>query len=79
MATYTASSAEQTAALMIAAPEVIVTRAVLATAAAEPARADGGTDDRLLLAVAYEFAPDCEDRYGRVRVVKLSPNPPIEA
>ena len=68
MATYTASSAEQTAA-----PEVIVTRAVLATAAAEPTRADGGTDDRLLLAVAYEFAPDCEDRYGRVRVVKLRP------
>ena len=76
LATYTADAegAEQTAALMIAAPEVIVTRAVLATAAAESARTDGGTGDLLLLAVAYEFAPDCEDRYGRVRVVKIRPH-----
>ena len=59
---------------MIAAPEVIVTRAVLATAAAESARADGSTGDLLLLAVAYDFAPDCEDRYGRVRVVKIRPH-----
>ena len=76
LATYTADGdgAEQTAALMIAAPEVIVTRAVLARAAAESARTDGGTDDLLLLAVAYDFAPDCEDRYGRVRVVKIRPH-----
>ena len=76
LATYAADGdgAEQTAALMIAAPEVIVTRAVLATAAAESARTDGGTDDLLLLAVAYDFAPDCEDRYGRVRVVKIRPH-----
>ena len=59
---------------MIAAPEVIVTRAVLATAAADSARTDGGTDELLLLAVAYEFAPDCDDRYGRVRVVKIRPH-----
>ncbi len=76
LASYTAdgTAADQTAALMIAAPEVIVTRAVLATAAAESARTDGGTGDLLLLAVAYEFAPDCEDRYGRVRVVKIRPH-----
>ena len=76
LATYTAdvNGAEQTAALMIAAPEVIVTRAVLATAAADSARTDGGTDELLLLAVAYEFAPDCDDRYGRVRVVKIRPH-----
>ena len=76
LATYTADAegAEQTAALMIAAPEVIVTRAVLATAAAESAMTDGGTGDLLLLAVAYDFAPDCEDRYGRVRVVKIRPH-----
>ena len=76
LATYTADGvgAEQTAALMIAAPETIVTRAVLATAAAESARTDGGTGDLLLLAVAYEFAPDCEDRYGRVRVVNIRPH-----
>ena len=76
LATYTADpdGAEQSAALMIAAPEVIVTRAVLATAAAESARTDGGTDELLLLAVAYDFAPDCEDRYGRVRVVKIRPH-----
>ena len=66
--------AEQTAALMIAAPEVIVTRAVLASAAAESARTDGSTGDLLLLAVAYDFAPDCDDRYGRVRVVKIRPH-----
>ena len=76
LATYAADGdgAEQTAALMIAAPEVIVTRAVLATAAAESARTDGSTGDLLLLAVAYDFAPDCEDRYGRVRVVKIRPH-----
>ena len=76
LATYTADpdGAEQAAALMIAAPEVIVTRAVLATAAAESARTDGSTGELLLLAVAYEFAPDCEDRYGRVRVVKIRPH-----
>ena len=55
LATYSADGdgAEQTAALMIAAPEVIVTRALRATAAAESARTDGGTGDLLLLAVAY--------------------------
>ena len=76
LATYTADpdGAEQPAALMIAAPEVIVTRAVLATAAAESARTDGSTGDLLLLAVAYDFAPDCEDRYGRVHVVKIRPH-----
>ena len=76
LATYTADGDgdEQTAALMIAAPEVIVARAMLATAAAESARTDGGTGDLLLLAVAYEFAPDCDDRYGRVRVVKIRPH-----
>ena len=76
LATYTADGdgAELTAALMIAAPEVIVARAMLATAAAESARTDGGTGDLLLLAVAYEFAPDCDDRYGRVRVVKIRPH-----
>ena len=76
LATYAAdaSSAEQTAALMIAAPEVVVTRAVLAAAAAESARTDGGIGEVLLLAVAYDFAPDCEDRYGRVRVVKIRPH-----
>lgn len=75
-ATYTVAgtSAEQTAALMIASPEVIVTRAVLAAAAAESARTDGGTGDLLLLAVAYDFAPDCDDRYGRVHVVKIRPH-----
>ena len=76
LATYTADGGggDQTAALMIAAPEVIVTRAVLATAAAESARTDGSTGGLLLLAVAYDFAPDCEDRYGRVRVVKIRPH-----
>ena len=76
LATYTADAdgTEQTAALMIAAPEVIVTRAVLATAAAESARTAGGMGELLLLAVAYEFAPDCDDRYGRVRVVKIRPH-----
>ena len=76
LATYTADGdgAELTAALMIAAPEVIVARAMLATAAAESARTDGGTGDLLLLAVAYDFDPDCEDRYGRVRVVKIRPH-----
>ncbi len=76
LATYTVDrdGADQTATLVIAAPEVIVTRAVLATAAAESARTDGGTGDLLLLAVAYDFAPDCEDRYGRVRVVKIRPH-----
>ena len=76
VATYAAdgNGAEQTAALMIAAPEVIVTRAVLATAAAESARTDGGTGELLLLAVAYDFASDCEDHYGRVRVVKVRPH-----
>ena len=76
LATYTADGdgAEKTAALMIAAPEVIVTRAVLAAAAAESARTDGGTGDLLLLAVAYDFAPDCDDRYGRVRVARIRPH-----
>ena len=76
VATYAAdgNGAEQTAALMIVAPEVIVTRAVLATAAAESARTDGGTGELLLLAVAYDFASDCEDHYGRVRVVKVRPH-----
>ena len=76
LATYTAGTDgdEQTAALMIAAPEVIATRAVLATAATESARADGGTGELLLLAVAYDFAPDCEDRYGRVHMVKVKPH-----
>ncbi len=75
-ATYAAgaAAAENSAALMIASPEVIATRAILATAAADVARIDGGTDDLLLLAVAYEFAPDCDDRYGRVDVVKIRPH-----
>ena len=38
------------------------------------ARRDGGTSELLLLAVAYDFAPDCEDRYGRVRVAKIRPH-----
>ena len=76
LATYVADGddSERTAALMIAAPEVIVTRALLAAAAAEAARADGGTDGLLLFAVAYDFAPDCEDRYGRVRVIRVRPH-----
>lgn len=76
LATYTADGdgAERTAALMVAAPEVIATRAVLATAAAEFAKVDGGTDELLLLAVAYDFAPDCGERYGRVRAVRIKPH-----
>ena len=76
LATYVADGdgSERTAALMIAAPEVIVSRALLAAAATEAARTDGGMDDLLLLAVAYDFAPDCEDRYGRVRVIRVRPH-----
>ena len=45
---------------------MIVTRAVLATAAAESARTDGSTGELLLSAVACDFAPDCEGHAARL-------------
>ena len=73
-AAYTvgAAAAEHVAAVVVAAEDVTVPRAMVREAAQE--LADGAVAADLLIVVAYQFGPDVRSNVGHVRIAKVQAN-----